>query len=64
VLRDLPGLWVGRGLSPDTALDTVTPWAELRSHDGPFGYAVDGDLATAQETLRIELGPVFRFLRI
>jgi diacylglycerol kinase (ATP) len=64
VLRDLPGLWVGRGLSADTALDTVTPWAELRSHDGPFGYAVDGDLATAQETLRIELGPVFRFLRI
>lgn len=64
VLLDLPGLWVGRGLSASTAHDTVTPWAELRSHDGPFGYAVDGDLCTAQETLRLELGPVFRFLCI
>ncbi|MET0342503.1 MAG: diacylglycerol kinase family protein [Polyangiales bacterium] len=64
VLRDLPGLWVGRGLSASTAHDTVTPWAELRSHDGPFGYAVDGDLCTAQETLRLSLGPVFRFLCI
>lgn len=64
VLRDLPGLWFGRGLSPDTAYNTTTSWAELRSHDGPFGYAVDGDLATAQDTLRVELGPLFRFLRI
>lgn len=64
VLADLPGIWFGRGLSPDTAYNTTTAWAELRSEDGPFGYAVDGDLATAQETLRLELGPVFRFLRI
>ena len=64
VLRDLPGLWFGRGLSPDTAYNTTTSWAELRSHDGPFGYAIDGDLATAQDTLRVELGPLFRFLRI
>lgn len=64
VLRDLPGLWFDRGLSSDTALDALTPWAELRSDDGPFGYSVDGDVATAQESLRIALGPAFRFLRI
>jgi diacylglycerol kinase (ATP) len=64
VLVDLPGIWFGRGLSPDTAYNTTTSWAELRSTNGPFGYAVDGDLSTAQNTLRLELGPVFRFLRI
>jgi diacylglycerol kinase (ATP) len=64
VLRDMPGMLLGRGLSAATAHDTVTSWAELRSSDGPFGYAVDGDVATAQESLRLELGPSFRFLRI
>ena len=63
VLRDLPGVWLGRGLRPSTAHDTVTTWAELDGA-GPFTYAVDGDLGSAQGSLRIELGPLFEFLRI
>ncbi len=64
VLRELPRVWLGRGLSDDTAYDTVTTWAELSAADGPFGYSVDGDVATAPGRLRLELGPTFRFLRI
>jgi diacylglycerol kinase (ATP) len=63
VLRDMPSVWLGRGLRPDTAHDTTTAWAELKC-EGSFGYAVDGDLASAQGSLRIELGPTFEFLRI
>lgn len=63
VLRDLPSVWFGRGLRSTTAHDTTTTWAELRG-PGTFGYAVDGDLGTAQDSLRLELGPVFEFLRI
>ena len=63
VLRDMPSVWLGRGLRPSTAHDTTTSWVEL-SAQGSFGYAVDGDLSAAQGTLRIELGPVFEFLRI
>ncbi len=64
VLRELPRVWFGRGLSRETAYDTVTSWAELSAADGPFGYSVDGDVATAPGRLRLELGPSFRFLRI
>lgn len=64
VLKALPGVWWGRGIAASTAYGTVTSWAELRSEDGPFGYSVDGDVATAQATLRLELGPSFRFLCI
>jgi diacylglycerol kinase family enzyme len=64
VLRELPGVWFGRGLGGKTAYDTVTSWAELRAAEGSFGYSVDGDVATAQGTLRLELGPSFSFLRI
>ena len=64
VLRDLPRVWLGRGFTKHTAYDTVTTWAELSAETGSFGYSVDGDVATAQGTLRLELGPVFDFLRI
>lgn len=64
VLRDLPRVWLGRGFRPETARDHITPWAELRSPSGTFGYSVDGDVCSAQGSLRIELGPVFEFLRI
>jgi hypothetical protein len=64
VLRDLPRVWLGRGFTKHTAYDTVTTWAELSAEAGNFGYSVDGDVATAQGTLRLELGPVFDFLRI
>jgi len=64
VLRALPGVWFGRGLDGQTAYNALTSWAELRAEDGPFGYSVDGDVATSDGTLRLELGPLFRFLRI
>ncbi|MDB4986372.1 MAG: putative sphingosine kinase enzyme [Myxococcaceae bacterium] len=64
VLRDLPRVWFGRGFTEHTAYDTVTTWAELSAESGSFGYSVDGDVATARGTLRLELGPVFDFLRI
>jgi diacylglycerol kinase (ATP) len=64
VLRDLPRVWLGRGFAGPTAYQSVTPWAELHSPSGTFGYSVDGDVCSAQGSLRIELGPVFEFLRI
>lgn len=64
VLRDLPRVWFGRGFGRQTAYETTTAWAELRSTGGSFGYSVDGDVSTAQGSLRLELGPVFDFLRI
>jgi len=64
VLRDLPRVWFGRGFGHHTAYDVTTTWAELRAESGSFGYSVDGDVSTAQGSLRLELGPVFHFLRI
>jgi diacylglycerol kinase family enzyme len=64
VLGDLPRVWLGRGFNERTAHNRITPWAELRSPSGTFGYSVDGDVCSAQGSLRIELGPVFEFLRI
>lgn len=64
VLRDLPRVWFGRGFGHHTAYDVTTTWAELRAESGSFGYSVDGDVCTSLGTLRLELGPVFHFLRI
>ncbi|HEX5656021.1 MAG TPA: diacylglycerol kinase family protein [Polyangiales bacterium] len=64
VLKDLPRVFLARGFDPRTAHDQITPWAELRSPQGTFGYSVDGDVCSAQGSLRLELGPVFEFLRI
>jgi diacylglycerol kinase (ATP) len=64
VLRDMPRVWMGRGFQHETAHDQITPWAELSSPSGSFGYSVDGDVCSTQGSLRIELGPVFEFLRI
>ena len=65
VLRDLPGLHLGRSLRPSTAYDACASWAELSTENGqPFGYSVDGEIATAQGPLRIELGPLITFLRL
>ena len=63
VARDLPGLWVGRGLKDDTAHHALTRHAELAGEDGQsFGYSVDGDLYDAPGRLSVSLGPSFRFL--
>jgi diacylglycerol kinase (ATP) len=64
VVKDMPRVWLGRGFRPQTAHDQITPWAELESPGGTFGYSVDGDVCSAQGSLRLELGPVFEFLRI
>lgn len=61
---DLPSIWRGRGMRPETAYETTTPWAELRSSGGPFGYFVDGDLLVAGSHLRLQRGPLFRILCI
>jgi diacylglycerol kinase family enzyme len=63
VARDLPGLWVGRGLKDDTAHHALTRSAQLVGEDGQsFGYSVDGDLYEAPGQLTVSLGPTFRFL--
>jgi diacylglycerol kinase family enzyme len=63
VARDLPGLWVGRGLQDHTAHHALTRQAELSGEDGQsFGYSVDGDLYEAPGQLKVALGPTFRFL--
>jgi len=64
VLRDLPRVWFGHGFTEDTAYQTTAAWAELHAAGNSFGYSVDGDVSTAQGSLRLELGPVFDFLRI
>ena len=64
IARDLPSVWLGRGMRPETAYETTTPWAELRSSRGPFGYFVDGDLLVAGSRLRLQRGPLFRILCI
>lgn len=64
VARDLPRVWLGRGMRPDTAHETTTPWAELTCQEGDFGYFVDGDLMTARGRLSVCLGPRFNILRI
>ncbi len=64
VARDLPRVWLGRGMRPETAEETTTEWAELSCADGPFGYFVDGDLLTAPGQLSLAVGPRFSILRI
>lgn len=64
VARDLPRVWMGRGMRPETAEETTTGWAELSCADGPFGYFVDGDLLMAPGQLSLGVGPRFRILRI
>ena len=61
---DLPSIWLGRGMSPRTAHETETSWAELETSQGSFGYFVDGDLLMAGSRLRLALGPQFRVLCI
>jgi diacylglycerol kinase (ATP) len=62
--RDLPSIWLGRGMRPRTAYETATSWAELHSSKASFGYFVDGDLLVAGSALRLQLGPLFRVLCI
>jgi diacylglycerol kinase family enzyme len=62
--RDLPSIWLGRGMRARTAYETATSWAELRSRKPSFGYFVDGDLLVAGSALRLQLGPLFRVLCI
>jgi len=65
VLRELPRVWLGQGFDARTAHYAVTEWAELRSPSGgSFGYSIDGDIAVARGSLRLERGPVFRLLHI
>ncbi len=64
VARDLPRVWLGRGMRSETAEETTTEWAELSCADGPFGYFVDGDLLTAPGQLSLGVGPRFHILRI
>lgn len=65
LLRDFPRLRLGRGLRERTAHDTLTTWAELRTVDGrPFGYSVDGEIATAHGPLRLTLGPTLSILAL
>jgi len=64
IAGDLPSIWLGRGMRPDTAYETPPGWAELRSSRGPFGYFVDGDLLMAGSRLRLQRGPLFRILCI
>lgn len=64
IAGDLPSVWLGRGMRPETAYETTTAWAELRSSRGPFGYFVDGDLLMAGSRLRLQRGPLFRILCI
>jgi diacylglycerol kinase (ATP) len=64
IAADLPSIWLGHGMSPRTAYETTTSWAELRTRQPAFGYSVDGDLLTAGSSLRLELGPVFHVLCI
>lgn len=61
---DLPSIWLGRGMRPQTAHETAASWAELRSGGESFGYFVDGDLLVAGSALRLQLGPLFRVLCI
>jgi diacylglycerol kinase (ATP) len=65
LIQDFPGMLFGRGLRAETAYNTTTAWAELRSATGgEFGYSVDGEVATARASLRLTLGPSFSFLMI
>src|SRR5690606_4286236 len=57
VARDLPAVWRGRGLRPDTAYQALVTQAEVRCETGLFGYWVDGDLYEAEGRLSLRLGP-------
>jgi hypothetical protein len=63
-LRDFPRVWLGHGFRHHTAEYVSATWAELESTSGSFGYAIDGDVALAQGSLRVSAGPVFAFLPI
>ena len=63
IARDLPRVWLGRGMRPETAHEATTGWAELRA-PAPFGYFVDGDLLNGSSTLRIAAGPALNLLCI
>jgi hypothetical protein len=62
VLRAMPDLWRGRGLSENTAHQKLTDYAELHADQGFVEYSVDGDVDTLQGSLKLSLGPRFEFL--
>ena len=39
---DLPSVWLGRGMRPETAYETTTAWAELRVHGDPSDISSTG----------------------
>lgn len=62
VLRAMPRLWLGRGLEPHTAHQTLTDFAELHAEQDVIEYSVDGDVDTLRGPLTLALGPRFEFL--
>jgi diacylglycerol kinase (ATP) len=64
VTRDLPSIWLGRGLRRETAHEASARQALLTSGGEPFGYSLDGDLAEAPGRLALSVGPTLEVLRI
>jgi diacylglycerol kinase (ATP) len=59
---ELPQVFRGRPLSPDTAYDALTAHARLEPVDSPLAYMIDGDLHSCDGPLDVRSGPAIRLL--
>lgn len=64
LLRELPRVRAGKPMRADKVIGELTRALAIESLDpGALGYTIDGDLYTCSDVLRIESGPVLRFVR-
>lgn len=57
IVRDLPRVWLGLGLRPDSGDDLIAREVTIRARDGELRYMLDGDLYATREPLTLKVGP-------
>ncbi|TNF31417.1 MAG: diacylglycerol kinase [Deltaproteobacteria bacterium] len=64
IVRDLPRVWLGRGLRPANGQGVVAHEVVITPKDGVVDYMVDGDLYASHGPLRLSVGPRVPILRV
>jgi len=62
IVRDLPRVWLGRGVRPVNGQSIIAREVVITARDGVIDYMVDGDLYTAHGPLTLTVGPLVPIL--
>lgn len=64
IVRDLPRVWLGRGLRPENGDSVIAREVVITPRDGVVDYMVDGDLYASDGPLTLTVGPTVPILRV